>query len=534
MEDLFLWMLIFAGAVIGLLGTFLIASERELTKKRREIEELAAKGEGNRTVITLDQPDEPKPTEAPASAELITKNQELREEISSLSSKLEASQRTLEDLRVEQHRLIDAESENRGLRADSQRLEEEIANLKNQLQSGQSRLSESGSQAGDVADGQLQLQNEVAELRNQLELSQAKVGELEAAQQQLAESESRETILKDQQQRLAAQLASLQSGLSAEREKIHELDAARQRLGEMERLYQGAQDSNRRLEEEMSRWRERLAGSEESHRRLAILSQHLDELRSAHGSLMASHHEFQQGLAAVARLLGTLSESIADCAASSNVQPWVAHAGSGAEPLSAPSNGFGEHDSAHADSGSSNSSATPAASMQEENIPKVETAKKRRRFGMFLPVVVLAVGAAVAGGYLKPDSNRATSASKPDFADSEIAANKPDAQTAKGAGERTGAHAKPAGSAAGGAKNQEAAMAKEGKSSQRFLGAYEITRPTLVFSEPSESSQPIITVDAGSQVNVVAAHDGWLEIRSKHGRPPGYIRREAAARVARN
>jgi hypothetical protein len=42
-------------------------------------------------------------------------------------------------------------------------------------------------------------------------------------------------------------------------------------------------------------------------------------------------------------------------------------------------------------------------------------------------------------------------------------------------------------------------------------------------------------IEPGVKVNVVNARDGWLEIHSKHGRPPGYIRKEAAARViARN
>jgi hypothetical protein len=33
-------------------------------------------------------------------------------------------------------------------------------------------------------------------------------------------------------------------------------------------------------------------------------------------------------------------------------------------------------------------------------------------------------------------------------------------------------------------------------------------------------------------VSVVNRRDGWLEIHSKHGRPPGFIRTEVAARVA--
>lgn len=56
-------------------------------------------------------------------------------------------------------------------------------------------------------------------------------------------------------------------------------------------------------------------------------------------------------------------------------------------------------------------------------------------------------------------------------------------------------------------------------------------RPSRVYAAPKELSRSIGDIEPGVNVNVVNARDGWLEIHSKHGRPPGYIRREAAARV---
>ncbi len=41
MENIFVWLLIFAGAAIALLGLFLVASERELKNKRLELERLS-------------------------------------------------------------------------------------------------------------------------------------------------------------------------------------------------------------------------------------------------------------------------------------------------------------------------------------------------------------------------------------------------------------------------------------------------------------------------------------------------------------
>ena len=66
--------------------------------------------------------------------------------------------------------------------------------------------------------------------------------------------------------------------------------------------------------------------------------------------------------------------------------------------------------------------------------------------------------------------------------------------------------------------------------SQSAWGAYTIVKPTPVFSQPSEESAFITSLDPGTQVNVVAARHGWYEIRSKTGRPPGFIRQEAGSR----
>ena len=64
--------------------------------------------------------------------------------------------------------------------------------------------------------------------------------------------------------------------------------------------------------------------------------------------------------------------------------------------------------------------------------------------------------------------------------------------------------------------------------------SYEIIQPTRVFSAPSEHSQLVANVEPGTQVNVVNSRNGWLEIRSKHGRPPGFIQKTAAVRIGQN
>ena len=62
-------------------------------------------------------------------------------------------------------------------------------------------------------------------------------------------------------------------------------------------------------------------------------------------------------------------------------------------------------------------------------------------------------------------------------------------------------------------------------------GTFKITRSTQVYSEPSDTSRLIAHIKPGMKINVVDSREGWLEIRSKHGRPPGFVRQAAAVRI---
>jgi len=57
---------------------------------------------------------------------------------------------------------------------------------------------------------------------------------------------------------------------------------------------------------------------------------------------------------------------------------------------------------------------------------------------------------------------------------------------------------------------------------------YETVRSTFVFAEPSASSRKVGNISNGTQVKVVGSTDDWLEVRSRVGRPPGFIRRDDA------
>lgn len=58
--------------------------------------------------------------------------------------------------------------------------------------------------------------------------------------------------------------------------------------------------------------------------------------------------------------------------------------------------------------------------------------------------------------------------------------------------------------------------------------SYEIIHDTAVLERPSPSAREVALIQRGTTVNVVGSQGDWLEVRSKYGKPPGYIRREDA------
>jgi hypothetical protein len=59
-------------------------------------------------------------------------------------------------------------------------------------------------------------------------------------------------------------------------------------------------------------------------------------------------------------------------------------------------------------------------------------------------------------------------------------------------------------------------------------GSYEVIRTTFVFEEPSQNSRQVATILRGTKVTVVGSTGEWLQVRSKQGNPPGFIRRDDA------
>lgn len=62
---------------------------------------------------------------------------------------------------------------------------------------------------------------------------------------------------------------------------------------------------------------------------------------------------------------------------------------------------------------------------------------------------------------------------------------------------------------------------------------YEAVRATPVHEAPASSARVVAELSKGTQVTVVGSESGWLEIRSRHGKPPGFIRADDAIFVSR-
>jgi hypothetical protein len=496
MENMFVWILIFAGAAIALMGVFWITSERELKKKRLEIEKLTAKlDESPITPAPAPMP-LTQPVESEEVAELHAKNEELQRKIANLSAKLELGRRAIEELEGAEQQDKSSQIDAQRLRDANDALTSEIKELKVRLQTSEARVSPAVAENFDAAERQRQLRSEIEELQKYLAESQSKVRELENSQQQFANVESLKSIHADEEQRLETKIADLERELASARENFGELESLRRQLTESERLRQELAVENRRHEEEIPRWQARIAEAEENRHRLSEMRPRFDALRAKHAGIAEQQNRFEEDLAAFGSLI-TL-------------------------PVGATKK--------------TNGAAAPTVAPEQLAAEDNTNKKRKRRFGLFPLVVLLPIAAAFAFGIWNTPAQHTDPYAKPAAVPapkSEHLADKAvNTSAARAEAEAVQLAAKPR-EAAKPAK--EAGPATKPPRSPRLAtkvsGTYEITQSSRIYAAPTEFSQLIGDIEPGVKVNVVNARDGWLEIHSKHGRPPGYIRKEAAARV---
>lgn len=64
-------------------------------------------------------------------------------------------------------------------------------------------------------------------------------------------------------------------------------------------------------------------------------------------------------------------------------------------------------------------------------------------------------------------------------------------------------------------------------------GVYQVVRTTTVREKPSAGALALATIGKGTKITVVGAAGEWLEVRSKQGKPPGFVRLDDAMFIGR-
>lgn len=564
MDTMFIW--IVAGAAIGLLGIFLVASERELKAKRQELEELKDQLADVPAPGNFSTPTDFYPPENGASAELIARNEDLLKQVSSLSEKLEASDSQLEQLETLRAHLNSKESEITELRWDRERLNAELATLKTP-----SELNELHS---DEASQNSQKDAEIAALKETLEASQAKVRELESAAAQPADAESRQKAFEELQRSLEVSTLELQNALAAEQEKQKALEAVQIQLSDLERRHHELNEANLRLREENSQHQQKLTNEIPLQvERLVILRQRLEQLRSKQAEVGEQDRLIQEEIVSMSQLLDAVPEHIHQPEAINNTpdnrhnflefrEKYSEDTDHGdivkQVPFQTPvaqlhafpndgldkSNGFSsepQHDQ------SASLSAVAVGVPASSEFTESGNQKKKLRLGILSLVIgVLVVGGVLAANFFGEDAQQNSASSNPSgFSTAANLNSKPTPAAPMQNDDRSQDKAVRTAPAIPQASSVESRSMKTsekattdtaaaGKPVATAWESYEIVQPTRVFSAPSEHSQLVANVEPGTQVNVVDSRNGWLEIRSKHGRPPGFIKKTAAIRIGQN
>ena len=566
MDSMFIW--IIAGAAIGLLGIFLVASERELKNKRHELEELKNKLADGPAPVVVDSPTDALSQGDGAGAELVAKNEELLLQVSSLSKNLEASESKLEQLETLRTHLNIKESEITELRWDRERLQAELASKTS---------SPSTDPHPDEANRNSQKDAEIAALKEQLEASQAKLHDLENTPVHIADTESGQKAFEELQRSLEVSSLQLQNALAAEQEKQKALEAIQMQLSDMQQRHHEFSEANVRLREENSQYQQKLTNQNQLQiERLVILRQRLEDLRSKQAEVGERDRLIQEEIVSMSQLLDIDQASshqpetangnredqhnVFAFRGNDSVDDQVREESVERNPFGVPAakqhtlydDSFEKTNGAATEPQYPHSASLPAA--VNGGIPvtgelsRSGPTKKKRRFGIFPAAIgVLVVGGVLAANFLSNDSEQKPSDSPKPSSVSTAARMKsqpalaPEQKEARSTDRpvratSASAQASPDGSRIAATSEQPttAVLASSRNAPPKVWESYEIVQSTRIFSAPSEHSQLVANVEPGTQVNVVDSRNGWLEIRSKHGRPPGFIQKTAAIRIGQN
>ena len=259
MDGTITWMLVFAGATVALLGAFLVVSEKELRKKRREVASLAAKLSRTNTGKVADDYQN-------SLGKLENANKEIQEQLSVLSSRLESTE----------HECAQLDIEKRQLEVSNQKLNDEAAGLRQQLNSV-SRANEEYHIERAAFDEQLaSIGSELSLTAAKLEQARTRIEELENSGA-LSALSTAERSLTGSRIEFENNLQALQRELADCQDKLQAFDTVKRQLLDLERKYDKALLDNRQLQQEIIQWQERLTEDEASQRGLGTMRQQIDD-----------------------------------------------------------------------------------------------------------------------------------------------------------------------------------------------------------------------------------------------------------------
>ncbi len=544
MNSTFVLILMSAGVLVAILGAILVASERELKAKRRQIEELLTRLENSGQGSAMQAPTDPQPDHSAELAELRAQNRDLQNQLQALSGKLELSQRTIDELKATRESDQADPPDTARLRAANDQLQAQLEELRDRLAASEARIDSAPPQNQDSQDRYAGLQAEVVELRQEIEARGGKIHELEAAQQNIPDIDAIEARYRQERQGLEERIAELERRLLSDQEMLTEAQTLRQHIAEAEESQKSLREEIRRHEEEIPRWQARIAEGQENRQRLAALRAPFDAVLSKQATLAEQQRQLQEDLSAFARLMAIPNDTTPKVNSTpGSANPETQNTDPAAsEPTTRPvvSAGLPNLLDREAENQTAQESSAPQSAAHEPIAATDQPKPKRARsYGIFGLLILLAATGAAAFQFLGSKAaqapatpgtmSAAKTASQTESIASEPQPAPPDVAPAFDAPTVKQAMAKP------GVNENLKTISRARQSAKpqpRVAGTFQVTRPSRVYAAPSESSRSIGDIEPGVKVIVVDSRGGWLEIHSKHGRPPGFIRREVAARVS--
>jgi hypothetical protein len=297
-----------------------------------------------------------------------------------------------------------------------------------------------------------------------------------------------------QKKKLDGLIRDLERELSEGKSQVAVLEETHRRLQESERICQELADENRRLGQEIKGWQGRLGESEEYQRQLGILRQQFDALQEEHARVVENNRRMEQSLSAA---------TAAALAAQRNLpKEAVTKTAFRLTPQ-------GETESVCPAETAINQSSVSARSGIMAKLAQLKLdwviGNPRLSLGVAGVLVLLIASLVTIRAMMREEPLAPSAMSFPQETPSIDSFSEPVAKLP--------------------------AAKVTAKPTPRVQGAFQTVRETSVFSGPSENTAIVANIGKGTKINVVDSNDGWLEIRSKHGRPPGFIRKEAAERM---